>query len=458
MDRPPDSTPRSEAVATGEPTPAAASPDREPASPPRPVRTEETDAAHAAAAASIGVEPLPPLRSPGGASALDLPGRFVAVVGPKDAPPLDRFHAALRRLAEGRDEDGKVRVAMYGASGTAADLATGYLRTYLQTRFGDGGVGFVPLVPLSRWYRHNEVVVEASRGWTKEHAQLGAARKDGYYGLLGASFATTGKKRWAAVSPRKGRHRSIVAFEIWYLAQPGGGSFHVEVDGRRQGVVETAALQHGPGYHRIEVTPDPHALRIETLGDGEVRLFGAVLESEAPGIVVDTLGIDGTRAANQLVWDEAVWADNLRRRAPDLVVLSYGTNESVDTDESLETYRQSLREVLTRHRRAAPEASCLLLLPADYPIVTDGGVEPRPRLLEIVEAQREIGPELGCDVWDGMAFMGGPGSMAQWVSAEPPLARDDYLHFNRRGAARKAQALADALMLGYDAASMSASP
>ena len=32
---------------------------------------------------------------------------------------------------------------MYGASGTAADISVGYLRTYLQARFGDGG----PVLP-----------------------------------------------------------------------------------------------------------------------------------------------------------------------------------------------------------------------------------------------------------------------------------------------------------------------
>ena len=30
--------------------------------------------------------------------------------------------------------------------------------------------------------------------------------------------------------------------------------------------------------------------------------------------------------------DEALWTDNLRRRAPDLYLLAYGTNEAFDTD------------------------------------------------------------------------------------------------------------------------------
>ena len=52
-------------------------------------------------------------------------------------------------------------------------------------------------------------------------------------------------------------------------------------------------------------------------------MFGMTVERDAPGVVVDTLGIGGTRAANILEWDEAVWGDNVRRRDPDLVTFAY---------------------------------------------------------------------------------------------------------------------------------------
>src|SRR5690606_36300492 len=65
-----------------------------------------------------------------------MPGYFVPVAEPREGEAVASFHAALQALAEGRDPDGKVRVAMYGASGTAADISVGYVRTYLQARFG----------------------------------------------------------------------------------------------------------------------------------------------------------------------------------------------------------------------------------------------------------------------------------------------------------------------------------
>ncbi|MCX4244844.1 GDSL-type esterase/lipase family protein [Paraliomyxa miuraensis] len=386
-------------------------------------------------------------------SAEPMPGWFVPLTEPHEGDALASFHAALRALAEGRDPDGKVRVAMYGASGTAADISVGYLRTYLQARFGDGGPGFVPLVPLTKWYRHNELAVKSSKGWTKEHAQIRKGRLDGHYGLLGASFYATAPKRWTEVGPKKGSTsgQGIAEVELFYLRQPGGGSFQVRVDDGPPESVSTAADAIEPGYHTLSMPPGPHSVRIETVDEAEVRVFGVVLERREPGVVVDVLGIDGTRGTNHLTWNEALWADNLRRRAPDLYTLSYGTNESVDEALSIPLYAEDLREQLRRFRRALPQASCVLLGPVDFPIRKDGQLLPRPVLREIIEVQRQVAAEEGCGFWDGVVFMGGELSMERWVSTDPPLARNDYLHFHRRGGVRKGMALADALMYRFDA-------
>jgi lysophospholipase L1-like esterase len=446
----------------GEAPPAAETPASDPATaaavpaPPRePVVNAESEAAHARAMQKFlgGGPPLPPLRDPEHTTPQQ-PGAFVPIVDPPSGPALARFHAALAALKAGEDPDGKVRVLMYGASGTASDLATGYLRTYLQSRFGDGGPGFAPLVPITKWYRHSEVVVSASKAWAKEHAQMSKSRLDGHWGLLGASFYTTKKRQRAEVGPKRGSASAsaIAHAELWFLQQPGGGRFDVLVDGKKGGVVSTAAEAIGAGYHVLELPSGPHRIGLETRGDGEVRLLGAILERDEPGVVVDVLGIDGTRSANMLMWNEALWSEQARRRAPDLYVLSYGTNESIDEDEPIEVYEEGLRTIVSRFRRELPDASCLVLAPGDYPMKTETGWGPRPRLLAIHSVQKAVAAELGCGLWDGMVFMGGPGSMPAWVQADPPLARDDHLHFNGRGSARKAQALCDALMLQYDAA------
>jgi len=385
----------------------------------------------------------------------NLLGNFI-LLGGKGAAALDHFHEALRRLKMGEDEDGKVRVVMYGASHTAADIFPGYLRAYLQSRFGDGGHGYVAMVKPSKFYRPMAMTVENSRGWKIEHAQTREGRDDGYFGLMGASAATSKKRSYGRVVPaelKAGASGQTTHYDLYYLRQPGGGRFKVSVDGKVVATINTKAKEVAPGYHSLSREAGPHTVEVEPLGDGEVRLFGMTVENDQKGVVVDTLGIGGTRASNQLKWNEHVWADNLRRRAPDLLVLAYGTNESVDDDQPIEVYKRQLREVLARLQRAAPAASCLLVGPGDFPIKgADGSFAPRPRTTQIVEAQREISAEAGCAFWDAMQFMGGQGSMLTWASAQPAMAQSDHLHLTRRGYARMGMALADAIMFDYDAA------
>ncbi|MBC8071466.1 MAG: hypothetical protein IAG13_24275, partial [Deltaproteobacteria bacterium] len=376
-------------------------------------------------------------------------GLFEPIDGASEREPLAHFHDALRGLRAGRDVDGKVRVAIYGASHTEADIYPQYLRSYLQERFGDGGHGFVMPAPPWKGYRHVDVAVEGFDHWRTEHAQRREARRDGWFGLLGASISTRNARAFARVVPA----RAAVAsrYEIYFLAQPKGGSFEVFVDGRRREVVETASAQIAAGYHQFDLPEAQHVIELRPRGDGEVRLFGLTMERSTPGVVVDTLGIRGTRASNALQWDQAIWSDNLRRRAPDLIVLAYGTNEATDADQPIAEYEYRLRETVQRYRDAAPQASCLLVGPGDFPQPLEGGGwSPRARVGEIIAVQDRVAAELGCGFWDMRAFMGGELAMVQWMHADPPMAAGDHVHLTRRGYVRMGMALADAMMTAFD--------
>lgn len=379
-------------------------------------------------------------------------GLYVPIENPKRGPALAQFHDALRKLAAGQDEDGKVRVLVYGASHTQADVYPGYLRAYLQSRFGNGGQGFVSVVRVNRWFKYADLSVEESKGWVCETAVRASSRKDGYYGLLGACGSATNKRDKTTLIPRD---EAVTAsrYELWYLAQPDGGRLELFVDGKKHGIVDTDAPQIGPGYYGFEVEPGAHTIEVRAKGDGEIRLFGMVMETEQPGVVVDTLGIAGTRASSMLAWDQDTWTDNIRRRDPDLYILAYGTNEATDDSQPISDYREKLREVLARLRSAAPEASCLLLGPGDFPREIEEDVwVPRPRVSEIIDVQRDLAYEMGCGFWDARAFMGGVNSMHTWATSRPQMASRDHVHLTKRGYVRMGMAVTDAMMASFDRA------
>lgn len=426
-------------------------PEPEPEPPqPRSVRREPVSTAAAAAAHQAAQTAL------NGGPLLDSPlVTFVPAAGDSLHPaPLAKFHAALRRLTSGSSTSGKVRVAFYGASSVAADRYTGYLRRYLQSRFGDGGPGFVAVVPLWRWHRHRAVRVTASKHWRIEHAQRKTGKLDGLYGLLGASAHTTNKRARSKVVATRGAS-PVSSVELWYLGQPDGGTAALEVMGKSF-TLDTRGERVSAGYFAADdITLGPVSITIKPRGDGEVRLFGAVLERADAGVVVDALGIGGTRAANIALWDEPAWREQLKRRDPALWVLAYGANESVDEDEPIEDYRASLTKVMARLAAAAPQASCVLVGPVDFQqqVERDGQPptwEARERCTAIIEIQRAAAAEAGCAFFDEKAMMGGEGSMHAWSTADPPLAKPDHLHFTPLGYTHLGRVLSDALMADYD--------
>ena len=355
------------------------------------------------------------------------------------------FHVALRRAAMG---EGQARIVVYGASHVAGDFATGTLRRMLQAQFGDAGHGFV--IPAHPWphYRHLDIDVESNRRlWEAARVRVGVS-EPGRYGLAGVAMTTSAAGAFGRVTTGE-RHAS--RFELFYLRQPDGGTLDVRIDGRPVGRLRTRGEEPAGDYALYTVPDGPHTFEVRARGDGPVTVYGVAVEREVPGVILDTLGINGARASAQLMWDEALWREHIRRRTPDLVVLAYGTNESGDDDQPIETYERDLRTVVSRVRATVPGASCLLIGPSDRPVANrDGTFTDRPRTAMVVDVQRRVSAELGCAFFDLVGFGGGPMHMVEWAALEPAWAQRDHVHYTARGYQRLGEVLHGSLLSGYD--------
>ena len=381
-----------------------------------------------------------------------LPKEFVrANAPPGNAIPIENesalgaFHAALRRLREGKLEGGKVRILSFGASHTQADLYLGYLRTYFQQLFGNGGPGFVNVSKLEVWDKKIEVKINSS-GFKVQRIHGLRPAVPGYFGLLGAAAVASGSSpahAWLDLTGSAEERREPMTVQLHSMGTPDGSEFEVQVDGVASGRFVTRTPSPIPLFHRVNAPNGFARIELRKLGPGTLRIFGAVIERTTPGVVVDNLGIQGTKLTDMLEADESVWSAAVRERKPQLVMLAYGTNEYA-SGVNLVNYRTDIEQSFERLKRAAPEASCLVIGPGDL------GKARTPKLKErlavIIETHREFALRYGCGFWDAFAFMGGHGSMLRWVSANPPLAASDKTHLNPRGYVLMGMRLADALL------------
>ncbi|MBI5282987.1 MAG: hypothetical protein HY858_14980 [Candidatus Solibacter usitatus] len=341
-------------------------------------------------------------------------------LGIQNAAAMVPFYEMLyRRQQQGGTEP--LRVLQFGDSHSASDDWPGELRLRFQQKFGDGGAGFVQAGRPFAGFRRLEAKGTMSRGWKAEG--LLAREGDGLYGLGGVSVATQHAGETVTLEAEG------ETLEIYYLRQPGGGTFVVEDN---DAVLETVRTEGeaGPGYYRRELAAGGHRLVLRTLEALPVRVFGWVLEKRG-GMTWETLGINGAQAELLLGWDEQLWKSHLERRNPALVVLAYGTNEARRSDWSYDGYRSALAQVVRRIRAAAPAASILMVGPPDQGVRSRRGVRPHEGVGQVLAAQRDAALESGCAFWNLRAAMGGRGSMKQWVQAG--LAQGDYVHLTSPG-------------------------
>ncbi len=362
---------------------------------------------------------------------------------------LNRFFTALLKA---ETEGGPVRVSHYGDSPITNDGITSTLRRKLQLSFGDAGHGFVLLAKPWGWYEHAGVTQNAGRGWQSDPMFI--SRGDHLYGLGGASFTTSAANVTASFGTIADSEvgQRVSSFDIYFLAQPSGGDFEVEVDGARYARVATASDEMRSGFYQVKVQDGPHTMTLKTVGNGEVRMFGVVLESGARGVEYDSLGVNGAfigLLAHYL--DEQHWIEQLRHRRPDLVVLAYGANESEYENWPMDKYEQDTKEVIRRLRAALPEASIMFVAPMDRGKRGAGGqIITRPTIPRLVEAQRRLAAETGCAFFDTFTAMGGEGTVARWRETQPKLMGGDFTHPTAQGAEIVGALIYDAITRAYE--------
>jgi lysophospholipase L1-like esterase len=332
---------------------------------------------------------------------------------------LDHFYASLWQTEKGF---GTTRILHYGDSPTTADLITGDARRLLEQKYGDGGHGLVLIAKPWAWYQHRGAEVSGS-GWQMAPASAFMAR-DGAFGLGGVSFTGQAGAHSKLVLSDPGQSN----FELWYMAEPNGGVVKVEADGHEAASISTDGAA-GPAFGAFVVAGGAHQLDL-TVESGRVRLFGITAEKPGPGVVYDSAGLNGASiTVLSRMFNEAHWAEELRHRNPDLVVINYGTNEADFASFVDKGYDKELREAIRRIRAALPQASILIMSPMDRGTRAGAdGIVTMATIPRIVALERRVAADTGCGFFDTFDAMGGEGTMARWYTGEPRLVSADLIH------------------------------
>ncbi len=458
-----------EVVASPEPAPGTPTPADPAGAPLPPVAAGQTPATsdvtltgvtpdNAAAAAEKAspdagqvVADNPPAAAPAPTAAV--PSKYKAgFVTPLEDPGhvgMRAYYQALKRTGEG----GVARALHYGDSTIAADGLARTIRARLQGRFGNAGPGFVSAGMDPRWNKRTDVESSRSGSWTTKTILLGGA--GGRYGLGGivgigsAGAYTVSRAVDAAKTAIPMKH-----LELWYQAGVGYGSLWASVDDREVLRESSAAEATEDRRFSLDVPEGFSKLAFGAEG-GPVPFYGVVLESGAPGVTWEALGVIGVGSKSFSFQNKAHLSAQMSQRKPDLIVVMLGGNEAgypilLSGDGS--GYRPFYQGALDSIRAGAPQASCLVISPLDQGTREETDVpRSKPTMKPMVANQRKIAAESGCAFFSAYDAMGGQNSIVRWSSYKSPLAWSDLVHLSGAGLDIIGNLLSDALLANYDA-------
>ncbi len=371
-------------------------------------------------------------------AALEVPCLTTGTDGACRRWALDGLYQSLSATEDGVASR-PARISFVGDSITASDHIPARLRAALGARFGDGGPGFIHISPPADFCNHRSVR-RVSDGW-KIHSVANQMPRDRMLGFGGGSAESVGgaRLRLTPTGPLVSRA------QVFYLAQPGGGTFDVDIDGADAASVTTAGDAKRDGVAEVPVSGTLR--RFDLRARGRVRLFGVVLEA-ARGVVVDNLGVVNASTRTWSRIEPAHWRQQIVQRAPDLMVVMIGANEAVWIGgKKLAAYEETVRNLLAPIRAAHADGACLVISPLAMVDYERKGLPLRRAIPAMVVAQRAAARAAGCAFWDLAAWMGQAPGTAAWRKAG--LMTNDYAHPTLAGDRRIADALSAAILDGY---------
>ena len=350
---------------------------------------------------------------------------------------LDSFFSALDSAGVRR-----MRIVHYGDSQIEEDRISNVLRDSLQTRFGGGGPGLLPV--MDEYYTIS--ISESSSAAPRRYLAFGPADMrgaNGRYGVMAqkSHFDTTVVTSFFPVKRNYGPSRYFNRLTLLSA----GSDLYVKCNGAIQKPAASDSIRH-----IVFALPDSTE-RISITHSGSHDVYGIMLDRET-GVCVDNIPMRGCSGDIFTGIRSDQLADYYTTENVKLIILQFGGNSVpfTKTDIQISDYCRDIVRQIEYLEQLAPDARILFIGPSDMSTSIQGKMQTYKHLPTLVDSLRTTVQRSGAVYWDMYSAMGGQGSMVKWVRQAPPFAGEDYTHFTRRGAAKIGGMLYETLMLYYD--------
>ena len=328
-----------------------------------------------------------------------------------------------------------VHIVQFGDSHTAADVMTGTLRSQLQNRLGNGGMGW----GMPMYFSGQRLVRYGydNNGWEPISSRQ---QRDQNY-TLGGLIATpkfngatlTIKSKQSEISQKIKVNLRQAATDGKFLGRDAQGhQFEIE-----------APIKNNTWQTVEFVAQLPFTI---TASNAEQSAIGGwwAKNQNGEGAVVSALGINGAELSYWNRWNEG-WQQNLKSISPELIIIAYGTNEAFNDNIDVDKYKNLLISKVDQIRVASPDTAIMIVSAPESLKNIAGQCGIRPiKLTAIQNVQYQVAQQKHTLYWNWQQAMGGGCSMKSWINQG--LGRKDGVHFSEAGYQKLGQALAEDLL------------
>ena len=363
-------------------------------------------------------------------------------------------------LANISNEPKSIRVLHYGDSQIEGDRISDYLRLKLQAQFGGEGPGLISFMPVApsvinklswspTWDRYTIFTGKDKRVKHNNFGAIAHITRFSKYNVL--SDSTQYKSAWVKMVTSKNGGPKAAGYNKLKLYY-GGSQAKTHVELYENGSLNNSdSLLAGGNFNIKEFNLNQGALlhEFKFKGKDSPDFYGVSLEG-SKGIMVDNMGLRGSSGTffNQINYGQLKqFYDHLNTK---LIILQFGGNALpyIKTPEQTVQFGNYLKSQILTIKRLAPQASILVIGPADMSVKVGTDYETHPQLENLRDAIKKTAFETNCAFFDMYNCMGGKNSMVSWVDLG--IGAKDYIHFSSGGARKIAVLLYSSLINDYN--------
>lgn len=362
---------------------------------------------------------------------------------------LKSFFVKLNAVHQKKEQ--KVSILHIGDSHIQGDDFSGTVRSEFQKTFGNAGRGLVFPYHQTRTYSPKDLVSTSNNYW--QVCKNIIAEDTVPIGICGYTLATKnpGFNLNLYTKNRYGINYDYNRVHIFHGIGPHYGSFDAgsgENDYTRIHCKDTESQQTWK-VSTVSLNQNSTDLWIYGIDDTVTktyyaRFFGFVFENtKNNGILYNTAGVSSAQLHHFM--QSSLFFPQVAALKPDLVIVSLGTNESVNYNLNIWEYRTRIATLIQQLKNENPSVCILFTTPPD---IVSRGVSPY-KLPEICNAIFDVAEQNNCSVWDLNSIMGGKHSIYTWFASG--MCSYDKIHFTQGGYKYQGMLLSQAIFSAYNA-------